>query len=95
MPTILKDKNRDRLPDGSGAALDPTTRTGADQEIAYNLLDHVFLLEMITLWIHLLSSAKLQMTKNMRNTIRQVNALNVENKVTLFVIVPTKRHVLV
>ena len=46
-----KGKDRDKLLDGSGVALvatikGPTTRTGADQEIAYNPPDHVFLLKM-------------------------------------------------
>ena len=84
LTTILKDKDKDKLLDGSGIALeattpDPTIRTGADQEIAH-LLDHVFPLEMTTLWILPLSSARLQMTKNARNTERQADASNVENK---------------
>jgi len=65
-----------------------------DQEIVH-LLNHVFLLEMIMPWILPPLSAKLQMTKNVRSTERQVDASNVENKVTLFAIVPTKRHTLV
>jgi len=97
--TVLKDKDRDKLLDGSGVALeaitpDPITRTGADQEIAHHL-DHVFPLEMIMLWIHPPLSVKPQTTKNTRNTERPVDALNVENKATSFVIVPTKRHMLV
>jgi len=60
---VLKDKDKDKLLDGSGVALeattpDPTTRTGVDQEIAY-LPDHVSLLRMIMLWILPPSSAKL------------------------------------
>jgi len=48
-----KDKDKDKLLDGSGAALEaitqaPTTRTGMDQEIAHNPLDHVFPPETIT-----------------------------------------------
>jgi len=83
---VLKDKDKGKLLDGSGVALeattlDPTIKTGADQEIVH-LLDHVFPLEMTTLWILPLSSIKLQMTKNVRNTERQVDALNVESKAT-------------
>ena len=95
---VPKDKDRDKLLDGSGVALeatipDPTIRIGADQEIAH-LLDHVFPLKMIMPWIPLLLSAKQQTTKNMKNTERQVNASNVENKATSFVIVLTRRHAL-
>ena len=98
IPAILKDKDKGKTLDGSGIALeattlDPTTRTGVDQEIAY-LPDHVSLLRMIMLWILPPLSIKQQMTKNMRNTERRVDASNVENKATLFAIVPTKRHVL-
>ena len=83
---ILKDKDKDRLLDGSGIALeattlDPTTRTGADQEIAHHL-NHIFLLEMTMPWTLLRLSAKLQTTKNARNTGRQVDASNVESKAT-------------
>ena len=97
--TILKDKDKDKLLDGSGIALeattlDPITRTGTDQEIAHHL-DHVSPLKMITRWIHPLLSAKPQTTKNTRNTEKPVNALNAENKATSFTIVPIKRHVLV
>ena len=97
--TVLKDKDRDKLLDGFGIALEattpgPITRIGADQEIVH-LPDHAFLLEMTTLWTLPLSSAKLQMTKNARNTERQVDVSNVENKVILFAIVPTKRHALI
>jgi len=71
---VLKDKNKDKLLDGSGVALeatilDPTIRTGTDQGIAH-LLDHVFPLEMTMLWTLPLSSIRLQMTKNARNTER-------------------------
>ena len=50
---VLKDKDRGRPLDGSGAALEattlvPTTRTGADQEIMHNLPNHIFLPKMIT-----------------------------------------------
>jgi len=98
-PAILKDKDRDKTLDRSGVTLeatipDPTIRTGVDQEIAHPL-DHVFLLEMITLWILLPLSTKLQMTKNAKNTKRRVDALNVESKVTLSVIVPIKRRALI
>jgi len=70
-----KDKDRDRPLDGSGAALeeimlDPTTKTGTDQEIAHNLPDHILLPKTIMPWIHLLLSTKPQMTKNVRNTTR-------------------------
>jgi len=96
--TILKDKDKDKLLDGSGVTLeatipDPTIRIGADQEIAH-LLNHVFLLKMITPWILPPLSAKQQTTKNVRNTKRRVDASNVENKATLFAIIPTKRHTL-
>jgi len=72
---VPKDKDRDRPLDGSGAALEatiqvPTTKTGADQEIMHNPLNHIFLLEMITPWIHLLLSAKPQTTKNVRSTAK-------------------------
>jgi len=82
--TIPKDKDKDKLLDGSGVTLeaitpDLTTRTGADQEIAH-LLDHIFLPEMTMLWTLPPSSARLQMTKNARNTKRQADASNVENK---------------
>jgi len=97
---ILKDKDSNKPLDGPGIALvattlDPTIRTGADKEIVLNPLDHAFLLKMIMLWICLPLSAKPQMTKNMRSTARQANALNVENKVTLFAIAPIKRHALI
>jgi len=83
---ILKDKDKDKLLDRSGITLeatipDPTIRTGADQEIAH-LLNHVFPLEMTTLWILPLSSTKLQMTKNVRNIEKRVDASNVESKAT-------------
>ena len=81
---VPKDKDKGKLLDGSGITLeaitlDPTIRTGVDQEIAHHL-DHIFPLKMIMLWILLLSSTKLQMTKNTRNTERQADALNVESK---------------
>jgi len=84
--TELKGKDRDKPLDGSGVALeatipDSTTRTGADQEIVH-LLNHIFPLEMTMLWTLPLSSAKLQMTKNVRNTERWVDASNVESKAT-------------
>jgi len=83
---VLKDKDKDKLLDGSGVALeatilDLTIRTGADQGIAY-LLDHVFPLEMTMLWTLLLSSIRLQMTKNARNTERRADASNMESKAT-------------
>jgi len=83
---VPKDKDKGKLLDGSGVALetttpDPTIRTGADQEIAH-LLDHVFPLEMTTLWTLPLSSAKLQMTKNAKNTERWADASNVGSKAT-------------
>ena len=95
-----KDKDRDKPLDGSGIVLvattqDLTIRTGMDQEIVHNLLDHIFPLEMITPWICLLLSAKPQMTKNMRNTTKQANALNAENKAILSTIAPIKRHALI
>ena len=97
---ILKDKDRDKPLDGSGVTLvattqDLTIRTGADQEIAHNPLDHVFLLKMIMPWICLLLSTKLQMTKNVRNTEKLADALNAESKATSFAIVPTKRCMLI
>jgi len=97
--TVPKDKDKDKLLDGSGVTLeatipDPTIRIGADQEIAH-LLDHIFLLETIMPWILLPLSVKQQTTRNTRNTERQVDALNVESKATLFAIVLTKRHALV
>ena len=99
LTTIPKDKDKDKLLDGSGIALeaitpDPIIRIGADQKIAHHP-DHVFLLEMTMLWILLWLSAKLQMTKNVRNTARQANALNVESRDILFATVLTRRHVLV
>jgi len=83
---VPKDKDKGKLLVGSGVTPeatipDPTIKTGADQEIVHPL-DHVFLLEMTMLWTLLLSSAKLQMTKNARNTERQADASNVENKAT-------------
>ena len=95
---ILKDKDRDKTLDGSGVVLeatipDPTIRTGADQEIAH-CLDHIFPLKMTMQWTLLLSFAKLQMTKNARNTERQADVSNVENRATWFVTVPIKRHTL-
>jgi len=98
LTTILKDKDKDKLLDGSGIAqeaitLDPTIRTGADQEIAHHL-NHAFPLEMITLWIRLPLSAKPQTTRNVRNTKRLADASNAGSKATLFVIVPIKRHAL-
>ena len=97
---VLKDKGQGKLLDRSGVALvaitkDLTTRTGADQEIAYNPLDHAFLLEMTMPWIRLLLSAKQPMTKNAKNTARLVDALNVENKATLSAIVLTKSPVFI
>jgi len=98
-PAVLKDKDRDKTLDRSGVTLeatipDPTIRTGVDQEITHPL-DHVFLLKMIMLWILLPLSAKLQMTKNAKNTKRWVDASNVESKVTSSMIVPIKRHALI
>jgi len=95
---VPKDKDKGKLLDGSGVALeatipDPTIRTGTDQEIMHPL-NHVFPLEMITQWILLPSSAKPQMTKNARNTERLVDASNVESKVTLSATALTKRHML-
>jgi len=95
---VLKDKDKDKLLDGSGVTLeatipDPTIRTGADQEIAHHL-DHVFPLEMTMQWTLPLSFAKLQMTKNARNTERWADVLNVENRATWFATVPIKRHAL-
>ena len=95
---VSKDKDKGKLLVGSGVALeatilDPTIKTGTDQEIVH-LLNHVSPPEITMLWILLLSSARLQMTKNVRNTKRWADALNVGSKVTLFAIVPTKRHVL-
>ena len=97
---IPKDKDKDKPLDGSGITLvattqDLTIRTGVDQEIVYNLLNHAFLLKMITPWIYLLLSAKPLMTKNVKNIERLVNALNAENKATLSATVLTKRHALV
>jgi len=96
--TEPKDKDRGKLLDGSGVALeatipDPTIRTGADQEIVH-LLDHVSLLEMIMLWTLPLLFAKPQTTKNKRNTKRPADVSNVENKVISFATVPIKRHML-
>ena len=95
---VPKDKDRDKLLDGSGVALeatilDPIIRIGADQEIVH-LLDHVFPLKMIMLWIPPPLSAKQQTTKNVRSTERWVDALNVENKAILFATVLIKRHAL-
>ena len=88
LPTAIvpKDKDRDKPRDGSGATLEATTqaltiRTGADQEIAHNPLNHIFLPKTITLWICLPLSVKLQMTKNVKSTIKRADALNVESKV--------------
>ena len=97
--TILKDKDRDKLLDGSGIALeaitlDPTTRTGADQEIVHHP-DHVSPLKMITPWICLLSFAKPQTTKNAKNTKRLADASSAENKAISFMTAPIKRHALV
>jgi len=99
IPAILKDKDKGKTLDGSGIALeattlDPTIRTGTDQEIMHHL-DHASLLKMIMQWIHPPLSAKLQTRKNMRNTERLADASNAESKATLFTIVPTKRHALV
>jgi len=96
---VLKDKDRDKLPAGSGVALEATTldltiRTGADQEIAHHL-NLIFLLKMITPWIRPPLSVKPQTTRNTRNTKRPADASNVESKATLFAIVPKKRHALV
>jgi len=82
--TVPKDKDKDKLLDGSGVALeaitpDPTTKTGADQEIVH-LLDHVFPLEMTMLWTLPLSSVRPQTTKNVRNTEKRADASNVESK---------------
>ena len=95
---VPKDKDKGKLLVGSGVALeatipDPTIRIGVDQEITH-LLDHAFLLEMIMLWTLPLLSAKLQTTKNVRNTEKPADASNVGSKATLSAIVPTKRHAL-
>ena len=96
-----KDRDRDKPLDGSGATLEaittriPTIRIGVDKEIMHNPPDHVFLLKMITPWICLPLSVKLQMTKNARNTAKQADASNAESKATLFATVLTKRHALV
>jgi len=100
IPITSKDKGKDKPLDGSGIALvattpDLTIRIGTDQEIAHNLLDHVFPFKMIMLWICPLLSAKPQMTKNTKSTERQADALNVENKATLSATVLIKRHMLV
>ena len=84
--TVPKDKDKDKLLDGSGTALeaitpDPIIRTGVDQEITH-LPNCVFPLETTMLWILLLSFAKPQMTKNARSTKRRANASNVESKAT-------------
>ena len=96
--TAPKDKDKDKLPDGFGVALeaitpDPIIRTGVDQEIAH-LPDRVFPPETTMLWILLLSFAKPQMTKNTRSTKRRADASNVESKAISFATVPIKRHVL-
>ena len=83
---VLKDKDKGKTLDRFGIALeattlDLTTRIGADQEIMH-LLDHAFLLKMITLWICLPLSARPQMIKNARSIKRLVDALNAESKVT-------------
>jgi len=96
---ILKDKDRDKPLDGSGVALevtipDLTIRTGVDQKIVHHL-DLIFLLKMIMPWICLPLSVKPQTTRNVRNTERLADALNMESKATLFAIVPIKRHALV
>ena len=92
---VLQDKDKDKPLDRSGIApvattKDPTIRTGVDQEIAHNLPDHVSLPKMTMPWIHLPSSAKRPMTRNARNTARQADASNVENKAILFMIVQTR-----
>jgi len=84
--TVPKDKDKDKLLDGSGVVLeaiipDPIIRTGVDQEIVH-LLDHIFPLKMIMLWTLPLLSAKPQTTKNVKNIGRRADALNVENKAT-------------
>ena len=96
----LKDKDKDKLLDGSGVALvattkDLTTRTGADQEIAHNPLDRVFPLEMTMQWICPQSSARRPMTKNAKNAKKLADASNVESKAILFAIVQTKSLVFV
>ena len=92
---VLKDKDRDRPLDGFGVALvattkDQTTRTGADQEIVHNPLDHVSPLEMTMQWIRPPSSAKQLTTKNARNTERPADASNAENKAISSAIVLTR-----
>ena len=94
MGTIVP-KGKDKLLDGSGTALgvtakDPTTRTGMDQGIARNHLDHIFLPGMTMLWIHPLSFAKQPMTKNVKSTAKLADASNAENKVISFAIAPIK-----
>ena len=94
----LKGKDKDKLLDGSGVALvattkDLTTRTGADQEIAHNPLDHIFPLEMTMQWIHPRLSVKQPMTKNAKNIERLVDASNAENKATSLAIVLTRNPV--
>ena len=69
----LKDKDRDKLLDGSGITLEattkaPTIRTGMDQGIAHNPLDHIFLPKMTMQWTCPLSSIKQPMTKNAKST---------------------------
>ena len=97
--TVLKDKGKGKTLDGFGVALeattlDPTTKTGTEQEITHHL-DYVSLLKMIMPWIHPLSSAKLRMTKNARNTAKRADALNVESRDILFATVLTRKHALV
>ena len=101
LPTIdPKDKVKDRPLDGFGVALVATTkvlttRTGADQEIAYNPLNHDSPLEMTMPWIHPLSFAKRPTIKNVKSTAKQADVSNVENKATLFMIVQTRNHMFV
>ena len=95
LPLDLKDKDRDKLQDGFGVALVATTKglitkIGADLEIAYNPLDHVFPLKMTMQWTHPLSSAKRPMTKNMKNIAKQADTLNVGSKAILFAIAQTR-----
>jgi len=99
IPVVLKDKDKGKTLDGFGVALeaitlDPTTRTGADQEIMH-LLDHIFLLEMIMLWIRPPLFAKPRMIKNARSTKRLADASNAGSKATSSAIVPTRKYVLV
>jgi len=73
--------------------LDPTTKTGTDKEITFNPLDHIFLPKMMMLWTRPWSFERQLMKKNMKNTAKLADALNVESKAILFMIAPTRKHV--